>query len=89
MAAEDLQESLSPAQALPPGLGEGYRLLVIEDSGRAIAGLDAPDRLVNRELDILGQQVVRPAAGPIEQLLAEEEPGSRNSAARTTACAPG
>ena len=84
--AEHLQIPARPAQTLRPGLPEADGLLIVEHGLRAVA--DAPSRrhVFDGELDVLGQQVERPAAAlPFEHGARKEKARAGNAAARPDA----
>ena len=71
-----LVEALGPTQTLIPGLLEGDRLLVVEDCGFAVADALALEGAVGRELDVLGEQVVGPAAVLMHDLGRNQKTGA-------------
>ncbi len=79
----DLIESLGPAQALIPGLAEGGGLLVVDDSLVAVADAAALQGAAHGELDVLGEQVVRPAAVLPDDIGVNEEAGAGDVAVGT------
>ena len=58
----DLIKPFGPAHALPPRLGEGDGLLVVENRVVTIADAPALRRADGGELDVFGEQMIRPAA---------------------------
>ena len=85
VAAEDLEVALGPAQPLVPGLAERHGLLVVEHGVAAEPdGLSGAD-VVDRKLDVLGQQEEVPATGLLNDLPGEEEAGAGDGAARAEA----
>ena len=75
-----LIKALAPAQALVPGLAELDRLLVINHCRAAVADLAATHRTRDGELDILGQQMVRPAVFLADHVARNQEARAGNRA---------
>ncbi len=78
-----LIEALGPPQTLIPGLLEGDRLLVVEDSGVAVADPLTLEGTVCRELNILGEQMIGPAAVLLYHFRRDQESGARNGTVGT------
>lgn len=76
----DLIEALGPAQPLIPGLPEGGGLLIIDDCLVAVADAAALQGTADRKLDVLGEQVIGPAAVLPDHIGGDEEAGARNVA---------
>lgn len=74
----DLIEALGPAHALPPRLGESDRLFVVDNRVVAIADAPAVGRADGGKLNILGEQVIGPAAVLPDHIGGDEEAGARN-----------
>src|SRR5699024_3300516 len=81
VAVVDLVKSLGPPKALIPGLLEGDGLLVVDDRLVAVADDLALQGAVYGELNILRQQVERPAAVRPDQIPGRQETGSGDGAA--------
>ena len=70
---QHLVEALGPAHALAPGVLHGRGLLVIDVGIGAVADANAMRDAVRRELDVLGEQMVDPAAVGFEDVRADHE----------------
>ena len=83
----DLIKALGPAHTLIPRLAELRRLFVVDDRLAAVADAAALGRAGDGELDVLGQQVIRPAAVLADGLRRHEEAraGDRTVDAQTGA----
>ena len=79
--AKDLQVATRPAQPLAAGLGEIGGLLIVDDGILADGDTVTGKNIVDGKFDILHQQVERPAAAFVQDLLRKEEPGAGNGAA--------
>ena len=73
VAQEHLHVALGPAQALAAGLAEIGGLFVIEHGAFADGDLLAPENVVHRELNVLGEQVEAPAVALVQNALGEQE----------------
>ena len=69
----DLIEALGPAHALPPRLGESDGLFVVDNRVVAIADAPAVGRADGGKLNILGEQVIGPAAVFLDDFGGNEE----------------
>ena len=81
IAAKDLNVALGPALTLTPRLAKRGGLLVVEHGVGAEGHLVSPGDLVDRELDILRQQVEGPGTDLLQHGAAEEKTGAGHGAA--------
>ena len=79
--AKDLQVATRPAQPLAAGLCKIGGLFIVDDGILADGDTVTGKNIVDGKFDILHQQVERPAAAFVQDLLRKEEPGAGNGAA--------
>ena len=80
VVGEHLVEALGPTEALVPRVAEGDGLLVVEHRRGAVGDAHPVDDGGGGELDVLGEQVPLPAAGLLQDVGRDEEPGARHGA---------
>ena len=80
--AHDLEITLGPAGPLTPGLPEGHGLLIKQLRPVAVADLISLQNGHNGELDVFHQKEKRPSVIFLHDLIAEQEPGAGDGAAR-------